>query len=128
MRRSRKAVASTHHGNDVRHTVARVDDRAGERAVGHLVAAPAGRKREHGLHGNVQALDVERLEHDLGGRLAVLRRVERRLGLQASASAAGASSEHGHVRCGAGSQRRPGSRTQRSHPTLEAQAPLTSMQ
>jgi hypothetical protein len=32
------------------------------------------------------------------------------------------------VRCGAGSQRRPGSRTQRSHPTLEAQAPLTSMQ
>jgi hypothetical protein len=35
------------------------------------------------LHGNVQAFDVERLEENLGGLFAILRRVKRRFGLRA---------------------------------------------
>ena len=41
---------------------------------------PAGSQREHRLHRNVQAGNVESLEHDLGRVLSVLGRVERRLG------------------------------------------------
>jgi len=47
--------------------------------------APAGPRRcesKNSLHCDVQARDVERLEHDLCSVLAVLRRVEWRLRLQ----------------------------------------------
>ena len=67
------------HRDDVRHAVARVDNRPRERALLDLLRGPRGREREHRLHGDVEPLDVERLEHDLRGGLAVLRRVHRRL-------------------------------------------------
>lgn len=41
------------------------------------LVSPRGRKRKHGLHGNVKALDTKRLEHDLGEVLSVLGRVHR---------------------------------------------------
>ena len=65
--------------NDVRDAVARVDDGAGERALGDVARRPRGGERQDGLDGNVQAGHVERLKHDLGRVFAVLRRVERRL-------------------------------------------------
>jgi len=68
-------------GDDVRHAVARVDDRAGERAVRHAVRGPGSGESQHGLDGDVQPRDVERLEEDLGRLLAVLGRVQWRLGL-----------------------------------------------
>ncbi|KAI3480684.1 hypothetical protein L1887_57163 [Cichorium endivia] len=67
-------------GDDVGDAVARVDDGAGERAVGDLVGGPGCSEREDGLDGDVEALDVERLEHDLCGVLTVLGRIERGLG------------------------------------------------
>jgi hypothetical protein len=66
-------------GNDVRHTVARVDDGAGERALGDVARRPRRGQRQHGLNGNVQAGHVERLEHDLGRVFTVLGSVEWRL-------------------------------------------------
>jgi hypothetical protein len=68
-------------GDDVRDAVARVDDRARERAVRHAVRGPGRGERQHGLDGDVQPLDVKRLEEDLGRLLAVFRGVQRRLGL-----------------------------------------------
>ena len=68
-------------GDDMGHAVARVDDRAGERAVGHAVRGPRRGEGEHGLDGNVQPLDVERLEEDFGRLLAILRGVQRWFGL-----------------------------------------------
>mmetsp|Transcript_6067 Transcript_6067/g.13267 ORF Transcript_6067/g.13267 Transcript_6067/m.13267 type:complete len:357 (-) Transcript_6067:244-1314(-) len=67
------------HGDDVRDAVASVDHRARQRPLSHLLGRPRGAEREDGLHGDVQPLHVERLEHDLGGELAVLRRVHGRL-------------------------------------------------
>ncbi len=87
----------------MRHSVARVDDCAGERAGDHLLRRPRRGEREHRLdtsetlprhflgtarrgrarlNGDVEALHVVRLEHDLRGELAVLGRVHRRLGEQ----------------------------------------------
>ena len=40
-------------------------------AVGASVGGERGVEREDGLHADVQAGDVERLEHDLRGRLPV---------------------------------------------------------
>jgi hypothetical protein len=68
--------------DDVRHAVARVDHGAGERAVRDAVRRPRCGERQHGLDGDVQPLDVERLEEDLGRLLAVLGWVQRRLGLR----------------------------------------------
>lgn len=68
-------------GDDVRDTIARVNDGAGERAVRDTVRGPRGREREHGLHGDVEALDVEGLEEDLGRLLAVFWWVQWGLGL-----------------------------------------------
>ncbi len=68
-------------GNDVGDTIARVDDRPSERAVGDTVGCPGGGKGKDSLDGDVEALDVERFKEDLGGLLSVLWRVQRRLGL-----------------------------------------------
>ena len=68
-------------GDDVRDTITRVDDRACQRPVRDAVRGPGRGEREHGLHGDVETLDIEGLEEDLGRLLAVLWRVERWLGL-----------------------------------------------
>eukprot|EP00042_Codosiga_hollandica_P046611 m.491971 g.491971 ORF g.491971 m.491971 type:complete len:377 (+) comp57273_c0_seq9:45-1175(+) len=65
--------------NDVGDTIARVDDRAGESARALGARVPRGCERKHCLHRNVQPGNIEGLEHDLGGVLAVLRGVERGL-------------------------------------------------
>lgn len=72
----------THHRDDVCDAVARVDDGAGEGAVAGLPGRPGCGQCQHGLHGDIQPRHVERLEHDLSRVLAVLRRVEWRLGEQ----------------------------------------------
>ena len=69
-------------GDDVRDTVAGVDDGASERAVCHAVRGPGGGEREDGLDGDVEALDVEGLEEDLGRLLAILWRVQWGFGLR----------------------------------------------
>jgi hypothetical protein len=68
-------------GDNMGHTVARVDDRAGERAVRHAIRGPRRGKGKHGLDGDVQPLDVERLEEDFGRLLAILGGVQRGFGL-----------------------------------------------
>lgn len=68
-------------GDDMGHAVARVDDRTGQRTVAHAVRGPRCGEGKHGLDGDVQSLDVERLEEDFGRLLAILRRVQRRFGL-----------------------------------------------
>lgn len=67
--------------DDVRDAVPRVDDRPRECPVVLLARRPGRREREHGLHGDVQAFDVEGFKKDLGRLLPVFGRVERRLGL-----------------------------------------------
>ena len=69
-------------GDDVRNTVAGVDNGARERAVGDAVGGPGGGEGEHGLDGDVEALDVKGFEEDLSRLLAVLGRVEGRFGLE----------------------------------------------
>mmetsp|Transcript_8825 Transcript_8825/g.17810 ORF Transcript_8825/g.17810 Transcript_8825/m.17810 type:complete len:278 (-) Transcript_8825:231-1064(-) len=69
-------------GNNVCHAVTSVDHRAGERALDDLLRGPRRSQSEDRLHGDVQPLDVERLEHDLGRELSILRSVHRRLGQQ----------------------------------------------
>lgn len=68
-------------GNNVRDTIARIDDCSRESAVGDFIGGPGCGQCEHGLDGDVETLDVERLEEDLGGVLAVLGRVKRRFRL-----------------------------------------------
>ena len=68
-------------GDDMCDTVARVDDSLSKRAVDDSVRRPRSGRREHGLHGEVQSLDVERLEEDLGGLLSVLWCIEGWFGL-----------------------------------------------
>jgi len=60
----------------VRHTVAGVDDRASQRAVGHLRRCPGRGECQHGLNGDIETGAVKGLEEDLGGILAVLRRIQ----------------------------------------------------
>lgn len=79
--RAREGGGRTHDGDHVRDAVARVDDGARQGAVLDAFTRPRRGECEHSLHGNVQALNVERLEHDLSRRLAVLGRVQGRLGL-----------------------------------------------
>ena len=67
--------------NNVSDTVAGIDDRACECAVGDAIRGPRGGEGEHGLNGNVQTLDVERLEENLGRLFAILRWVQRGLSL-----------------------------------------------
>ena len=67
--------------DDVSDPITRVDDRASERAVGDAIRGPRRSERQHGLNGDVQSLDVERLKEDLGRLLAVLRGVQRGLRL-----------------------------------------------
>ena len=50
-------------------------------AVCDLSWGPGRSEGEYGLDGNVEPLNVEQLEEDLGGVFAVLRRVKRRFGL-----------------------------------------------
>lgn len=67
------------HRDHVGDTITRINDRTCQRSIGHLVARPRGRQRQHCLHCNVQSLDVETLKHDLCRILSVLGRIERRL-------------------------------------------------
>ena len=68
------------HGDDVGHAVPGVDDDPGESPVLGLSASPAGCEGEDGLDSDVEAGDVETLEHDLRCVFSVLRSVQWRLG------------------------------------------------
>jgi len=68
--------------NDVRDSISSVDNCPRQRTLFHLLRGPTGGEGEHSLHCDIQALDVEGLEHDLGGQLAILRRIHRRLSQQ----------------------------------------------
>lgn len=65
----------------MRDAVARVDDGARQRPVCHAIGRPRGREGEYGLYSDIETLDVEGLEEDLGGLFPVLGRIERRFGL-----------------------------------------------
>jgi hypothetical protein len=67
--------------NNVRHTVARVDDGTCQRAIRDAVRRPGGGEGEHGLHGDVETFDVERFKKDFGRLLPILRWVKRRFSL-----------------------------------------------
>ena len=67
------------HGDDVGDAVPGVDDDPSEGPVLGLSAGPAGSEGEDGLDSDVEAGDVETLEHDLRCVFPVLRSVERRL-------------------------------------------------
>lgn len=67
--------------NNVRHAVARVDDGACQRAIRDAVRRPGGGEGEHGLHGDVEAFDVERFKEDFSRLLPILRWVKRRFSL-----------------------------------------------
>uniref|UniRef100_A0A1I8GGM3 ANK_REP_REGION domain-containing protein n=1 Tax=Macrostomum lignano TaxID=282301 RepID=A0A1I8GGM3_9PLAT len=64
------------HRDDVGDTVAGVYDNPGEGSLALRPGGPAGGQGQHRLHSDVQSRDVERLEHDLGGVLPVLRGVQ----------------------------------------------------
>lgn len=66
-------------GNNVCDTVSRVNNGPSEGAVGDTVGGPRCGQRKDSLHCNVEAFDVERLEHDLGCLFSVLRGIQRRL-------------------------------------------------
>jgi len=66
-------------GDDVGHTITRVDNGTGEGTILDLLLGPRGGKGEHGLHGDVKAGNVEGLEEDLCEVLTVLGGVQRRL-------------------------------------------------
>ena len=71
--------------DNVGDTIARVNNRSGQRAVRNLVGGPGGSEGEHCLDGDVETLDVERFKKDLRSLFSVLRRVERRFGLSIAA-------------------------------------------
>lgn len=68
-------------GDAVGDAVPGVHDEAREGPVGDVAAGPGGGEGEDGLDGDVEAGDVEGLEHDLRRVLPVLGRVQRRLRL-----------------------------------------------
>jgi len=67
-------------GDNVGHTITTVDNSTGEGTILDLLLGPGGGKSKHGLHGDVEAGDVEGLEEDLCEVLTVLGGVQRRLG------------------------------------------------
>ena len=67
--------------NNVSHTVTGIDDRTGQCAVGAAIRGPRRGKGQHSLNSNVQTLDVERLEENLGRLFTILRWVQRGLSL-----------------------------------------------
>lgn len=71
----------TYDGDDVGDAVSGIDHGAGQGAVLDALARPRRGEGEDGLHGNVQPLDVERLEKDLGRRFPVLGRIQGRFSL-----------------------------------------------
>lgn len=68
--------------DNVSNTIARVNDSSSESTVCDLVGRPGGSKGEHCLNGDVEALDIERFEKNLGSLFTVLRCVEGRFGLE----------------------------------------------
>lgn len=73
---------STDHRDDVRDSVTGVDDGTGDSGLlarRVLLGEQRGAEGQNGLHGNVQTGNVERLEHNLSGVLAIVGSVERRL-------------------------------------------------
>jgi hypothetical protein len=68
-------------GNDVRDTVARVDDCAREDLIARLFGFPRRGEGEYGLDCDVETFDVEGFEEDLCCLFSVLGRVERWFGL-----------------------------------------------
>ena len=67
--------------DNVRHAVPRVNDGPRERSVVLLARRPGSGEGEDGLHGDVEAFDVERFKKDFGRLLPVFGRIERGLGL-----------------------------------------------
>lgn len=63
-------------GDNVGHTIAGVDNGAGQGSIGDLGGCPGCGKGKDCLDGNVETGAVERLEHDLGRVLAVLGRIQ----------------------------------------------------
>jgi hypothetical protein len=68
--------------NNVGDTIARIDNGSGKRTIRNLVGGPGGSEGEHCLDGDIETLDIERLEKYFRGLLSVLRCVERRFGLR----------------------------------------------
>lgn len=78
----------TYDGDNVRDTISRINDSSSKSPVGDFRTAPTSCESEDSLDSDVETLHVERLEHDLCGRLSVLRRVERGLSLRECVSSA----------------------------------------
>ena len=68
--------------DNVRDTIARVNNCSGERTIRDLVGGPGGGEGEHCLDGDVETFDIERFEKDLRSLFSVLGCVERRFGLR----------------------------------------------
>lgn len=68
--------------DNVCYTVTGVDDSSSECAVRNLVGGPGRCKCEDCLHSDIKTLYIEGFEEDLGSLFSVLRRIQRRLGLQ----------------------------------------------
>ena len=71
----------TNDGDDVGYSISRIDDSTGESSIGDLGATPTGGEGEDGLYGDVETLNVKRLEHDFCRILSILRWIQRRLRL-----------------------------------------------
>lgn len=62
-------------------TITRVDDGSGQSLLADFARGPGSSQGENSLDSNVQSLNVERLEHNLGSVFTVLGRVQWGLGL-----------------------------------------------
>lgn len=63
--------------NNVSNTISRIDNRSGERAVCNSVRGPRRGERKDSLDGDVQSLDVKRLEEYLSRLFSVFGWIER---------------------------------------------------
>ena len=68
-------------GDNVCNTIPRVNDGPSQRAIGDSIGAPGRGEGENSLYGNIQPLDVERLEEYLRRLFSILGRVEGRFSL-----------------------------------------------
>ena len=69
-------VLPTYHWNDVSDTITRVDNSSRQGLFAHFARSPRRSQSQHSLNSNVQSLNIERLEHNLGSVFTVLGRVQ----------------------------------------------------
>lgn len=67
---------STYDRDDVGDTITRVNNGSGQGLLADFARGPGGSQGENSLDSNVQSLNIERLEHNLGSVLTVLWRVQ----------------------------------------------------